>query len=99
MKWNQGLTIDSWVDKTTILSPLTEAIIDGLSLNETYSFVLTATNIYGTSPDPVGNSTAMNLISVSEHLILAPGKMNPIEVNQSSTNVILFWQNPPVSNG
>lgn len=78
---------------------MTEAIIDGLSLNETYSFVLTATNIYGTSPDPVGNSSAMNLISVSEYLILAPGKMNPIEVNQSSTNVILYWSNPPESNG
>lgn len=97
VKWNQGATIDTWVVQSTSTS--TDATITGLSLGETYSFAITATNIYGDSPDPVLNLAILNSIKATEFLALAPGQMNPIEVNQTGTNVVLYWSNPPSSNG
>ena len=97
VKWDQGATIDAWVDWNTTTN--TEITIEGLTLGETYSFVIYASNIYGKSPDPVLIPAILSAQKASEFLILAPGQMNPIEVNQSATNVVFYWQNPPSSNG
>lgn len=97
IKWNQGNTINTWVNKQTTSN--TEETITALSLSETYQFVIFATNIYGDSPDPVLDSTVLSSIKASEFLALAPGQMNPLEVNQTGINVVLYWTNPPQSNG
>lgn len=97
IKWNQGNTINTWVNKQTTSN--TEETITALSLSETYQFVIFATNIYGDSPDPVLDSAVLSSIKASEFLALAPGQMNPLEVNQTGINVVLYWANPPQSNG
>ena len=71
IKWNQGNTIDTWVNKET--TSITEATITGLSLSETYQFVIFATNIYGDSPDPVLDNTVLSAIKATEFLALPPG--------------------------
>jgi hypothetical protein len=87
--WDQGSSINSWVNKTT--SSNTYTTITGLSLGETYSFKIIANNIYGSGP--------ITPTSSSDLVAAAPGQMNQVVITQSTTNVVFTWSSPNSTNG